>query len=112
MAEHFEPDRLDVVLASVGQHLVVEPAADGRSEAARPGPWGRRLLAAAVVLAVASAAVASIPSARRAVSGWLRAGNIDVEIDPDLTVGTDLPAFVDDVAPLDDGQLADRLGQP
>ena len=112
MAEYFEPDRLDIVLASVGQHLVVEPVADGRSEIARPGPWGRRLLAAAVVLAVASATVASIAPARRVVSGWLRAGNIEVEIDPDLTVPPELPGFVDDLAPLDEERLAVRLGRP
>ena len=114
MADRIDPDRLDLVLASVGQHLVVD-SPDGAAEAVdddRRPVWRRRLLAAAAVLLAVTTAVASIAPARRAVSGWLRAGNIDVGIDPDLTVGPELPAFVDDVASLDEGQLAARLGQP
>lgn len=112
MADRIEPDRLDLVLASVGQHLVVEAPEEAEAfEDDRPAAWRRRLLVAAAVLLAVTAAVASIAPARRVVSGWLRAGNIDVEIDPDLTIGPELPAFVDDVAQLDDRQLAARLGQ-
>jgi hypothetical protein len=112
MADRIDPDRLELVLASVGQHLVVEALDEAEVfDDDRPAVWRRRLLVAAAVLLAVTAAVASIAPARRVVSGWLRAGNIDVEVDPDLTVGRDLPAFVDDVAQLDDAQLAARLGQ-
>ena len=60
---------------------------------------------------VASAAVASIAPARRVVSGWLRAGNIEVDIDPDLTIPPELPAFVDGIEPLAETGLAEQLGQ-
>jgi hypothetical protein len=113
MADRIDPDRLDLVLASVGQHLVVEAIDEaGAFDGDRPAVWRRRLLVAAAVLLAVTVAVASIAPARRVVSGWLRAGNIDVEVDPDLTVAPDLPAFVDDVASLDEGPLAARLGQP
>jgi hypothetical protein len=113
MAERIDIDRLEVILASVGQHLIVEPvgAADAADRRDR-GPWRERLLVAAVAVLVLSAAVASIAPARRVVSGWLRAGNIEVEVDPDLTVSPELPAFVDDIPPLDEERLAGRLGQP
>jgi hypothetical protein len=113
MAERIDRDRLEIVLASVGRHLVVE-SLDGAEQAADEGPagWRRRLLVAAAVLIAVTVAVASIAPARRAVSGWLRVGNIDVEVDPDLTVEPELPSFVDDLAPLDEASLATRLGQP
>lgn len=110
MTERGEPDRVDLVLASVGRHLVVDPAeAGGVARGDGGGRW-RRVLAAAAVVLVVSAALASIEPARRVVSGWLRAGNIDVEIDPDLTVPPELPSFIDHVDPLRPGELADRLG--
>jgi FAD/FMN-containing dehydrogenase len=113
MAERIDIDRLEVILASVGQHLIVEPVGDDDAADRRDrGPWGRRLLAAAVIVAVASAAVASIAPARRAVSGWLRAGNIEVEVDPDLTVSPQLPAFIDDLEPLATERVEGELGLP
>ena len=108
MAERIDIDRLEVILSSVGQHLIVEPVGDDDAADRRDrGPWRERLLVAAVAVLVLSAAVASIAPARRVVSGWLRAGNIEVEVDPDLTVSPELPAFVDDIAPLDEERLAD-----
>ena len=114
MGEHIDLDRLDTILGSVGRHLVIAPADDvgGRDGANRPNRWRQRLLAAAVVVLVISAAVASIAPARRVVSGWLRAGNIDVEVDPDLTIPPELPSFLDGVRPLDRGRLATVLGLP
>jgi hypothetical protein len=113
MAERIDIDRLEVILASVGQHLIVEPV--GYAEAPDSGvpvPWRQRVLVAAVAVLVLSAAVASIAPARRVVSGWLRAGNIEVEVDPDVTVTADLPAFVDGIEPLAEPDLASMLGRP
>lgn len=110
MAEHIDPDRLDLVLASIGRYLVVESTDDDATAPVAGHGWRRRVLVAAAVVLIVSAAVASISPARRVVSGWLRAGNIDVEIDPHLTVPADLPNFVDDVEPLRRDELAERLG--
>lgn len=103
-------DRLELILSSVGQHLVVEAADDVGFERPETARWGRRLLVAATVAAMASAAVASIAPARRVVSGWLRAGDIEIEIDPDLTVGRQLPSFIDGAEPLEPSRLAGDVG--
>ncbi len=109
MPEH-DADRLELVLSSVGRHLVIDGAADAGHERAEPMRWGRRLLAAAVIAAVASAGFAAIAPARRVVSGWLSAGDIEVEIDPDLTIERRLPSFIDGAVPLEPNQLAGELG--
>ena len=111
MTERPAQDRLDAVLASVGQHLVVE--ADENAARLAPGRTRGRhrlLLVAAVVVIVATAALASIAPARRVVSDWLRAGNIEVEIDPRVTVVPSLPSFIDGARPLHQDELAIELG--
>ena len=50
MAERIDTDRLEVILASVGHHLIVEPVGDDDAADRRDrGPWRERLLVAAVV---------------------------------------------------------------
>ena len=44
------------------------------------------LAAAAVVVAVAAATVLAIAPARHTVGGWLRVGNVDVQVVPDVDV--------------------------
>jgi hypothetical protein len=79
--ERLDNDRLAAVLASVGEHLVVDAPAvaptilpDGRT-------WRRPLLVAAAALIVVPGALLAIAPARRVVSGWFDAGRIEVEID-------------------------------
>jgi hypothetical protein len=103
--------RLAAVLASVGQHLVVDgaAAADTLPRGSRPA-WHRPLLAAAVAVAVIAGAVVAIAPARRAVSGWFRTGRIEVEIDR----GADpagLPAFTDPAERIDPAAAHEILGQ-
>ena len=54
-----DDDRLAAVLASVGEHLVVERADDAPATTCRRSPW-RPLLVAAVTLAVVVGAVLAI----------------------------------------------------
>jgi hypothetical protein len=87
-----DDDRLAAVLASVGEHLVVDEGAV-RGAVRGHSRW-RPLLVAAVVVAVAAGAVVAIAPARRAVGGWLGAGRIEVEFDR-TAVPAGLPAFTD-----------------
>lgn len=108
-------DRLETVLASVGAHLLVDGSADAGMagpQAHVAPPWRRPLIIAAIVVAVVAASVLSIAPARRTVSGWLHAGPIDVEVDPELTVERALPAFVDGSTPLNEDELTGALGRP
>lgn len=109
-------DRLEEVLASVGRHLVVDATAD---ELGLPAPdagdsWARvrrGLLAAAIIVALLAASIASIPPARRAVGGWLRAGRIEVSVDPHATIDPTLPSFLDAATPIEAADAPDVLGQ-
>lgn len=109
-------DRLDEVLASVGRHLMVDAPADevGGPVVGADGSWSRgrgRLLVAAIVVAILAGSIASIPPARRAVGGWLRAGRIEVTVDPQATIDPALPSFLDDATPIDPVDRAAVLGQ-
>lgn len=108
-------DRLDDVLASVGRHLVVDSSADDAGALAvdAAGQWTRmrrRLLVAAIVGAVLAGSIASIPPARRAVGGWLRAGRIEVSVDPNAAIDPTLPSFLDAATPIAPGDAHDVLG--
>lgn len=109
-------DRLDDVLASVGRHLLIDPAADDAGmPAAAIGTGSRtrsRLLAAAIVIAILAGSIASIPPARRAVGGWLRVGRIEVSVDPNATIDATLPSFLDAATPIEPARVAAVLGQP
>jgi hypothetical protein len=105
-----DDDRLAIVLASIGEHLVV----DGVGEApASPEfrPLWRPLLVAAVTLAVIAGAVVAIAPARRAVSGWLRIGRIELDVDR-RTDSTGLPSLTDAARLIEPSVADDLLGQP
>jgi hypothetical protein len=110
-----DDDRLAAVLASVGQHLVVDvsPLDVPDVEAAagtRRVQW-RPLLAAAAVLAVIAGAVLAIAPARRAVGGWFGAGRVEVEFDR-TAVPAGLPAFDDDAERIEPAAASGQLGRP
>ena len=105
-----DDDRLAAVLASVGEHLVVERAEDVPAPSAAGSPW-RPLLVAAVTLAVIAGAVLAIAPARRVVSGWLRVGRIEFEIDR-RPVPTGLPSLTDAARQIEPSAADDLLGQP
>jgi len=111
-------DRLGVVLADVGRHLVVDAptgsaVAPARRAGRSPGAARRTLLVAALVITVVTGTVLSIAPARRVVGGWLRAGGIDVSVDPDVGGHIDgLPSFIEDATPIDPDRASDLLVRP
>jgi hypothetical protein len=103
-----DDDRLAIVLASIGEHLVV----DGSAAATVPRqthPLWRPLLVAAVTLAVIAGAVVAIAPARRAVSGWLRIGRIELDVDR-RTESTGLPSLTEAARPIEPTAAGDLLG--
>ena len=79
--ERLDDDRLAAVLASVGEHLVIDAPGSAATVGSAGRTWRRPLLVAAAALIVVAGTVAAIAPARRAVSGWFGAGRIEVEID-------------------------------
>lgn len=104
-----DDDRLAVVLASVGEHLVVEPGRDARTTGTGRSPW-RPLLVAAMTLAVVAGAVLAIAPARRAVSGWFRVGRIELDIDRRPS-RTGLPSLTDAASQIEPSAVEALLGQ-
>lgn len=111
-------DRLEDVLESVGRHLVIDRTDDDECAPAehRRRRWRtvrRRMVAAAAAVLVLIGAVAAIAPARRAVGGWLRAGGIDVRVDPQFgRTDSDLPSFIDGATGIESGHIAALLGRP
>jgi hypothetical protein len=105
-----DDDRLAAVLASVGEHLVVESTGERTLASTGRSAW-RPLLVAAAALAVLAGAVLAIAPARRVVGDWFGAGRIDVEIDRTADP-TGLPAFADGAERIDSGDAAEVLGAP
>ena len=110
-----DDDRLAAVLASVGEHLVVDATTPPSVVATAPigthgRSWRRPLLVAAVALAVVAGAIVAVAPARRVVSGWLGIGRIEVEVDRSADP-TGLPAFSEPATPIDRALVDDFLGQ-
>lgn len=108
-----DDDRLAVVLASVGAHLVVDDAA--RSPVEAPGAsdrrgWRRPLLVAAVALAVLAGAIVAVAPARRVVSGWFGIGRIEVQLDR-AADPTGLPSFEEPAEPIGAAAVDEVLGR-
>jgi len=111
-----DDDRLEAVLTSVGEYLVIDQSTAATAIAAQPasevGPtWRRPLLAAAVALAVVAGTVLAVAPARRVVSGWLGIGRIEVQIDRSADP-TGLPSFHAPAVPIDAATVDEVLGQP
>lgn len=110
MPDHrLDDDRLAIVLASVGAHLVVEGEGTERTAGGR---WSRPLLAAAVVLALGTGAVLAIAPARRVVSDWFGAGRVEVELVRDTEPVASLPSFTDAARHIDPAAATEVLGRP
>ena len=110
MADGFSDARLELILMSVGDHLVVDAPS---SPVARIGsPWPRRLaIAAAVLVAVVIATVAIAP-VREAVADWLGIGHtriVKVEGGVDTT---GLPSLQDQLTPISGEEAETALGHP
>jgi hypothetical protein len=105
-----DDDRLAIVLASIGEHLVVDGVASVPSTRAVRPLW-RPLLAAAVTIAVIAGAVVAIAPARRAVSGWLRFGRIELDVDR-RSDSSGLLSLTDAARPIEPAAADDLLGQP
>jgi hypothetical protein len=104
-----DDERLAAVLASVGEHLVLDEPSASRSISGR-SVW-RPLLIAAAVLAVLAGAVLAFAPARRAVGDWFGAGSIDVEVDRTADPAG-LPAFGEATERIEPSAADDLLGQP
>jgi hypothetical protein len=105
--------RLEAILTSVGEHLVVtvdavsvEPERAGR----HASPWPRRLAVAAVVLVVALVATLAVAPAREAVARWLGIGSTRIERVPDGTVPADLPTITGGLSPATEEEAERALG--
>ena len=83
MAETFSDARLEAILMSVGDHLVVSSVASREAAAPSVSPWPRRLAVAAAVLVVALVATLAVAPAREAVARWLGIGSTRIERVPD-----------------------------
>lgn len=105
-------DRLDAILASVGEHLVIDRHVDARQVEVDGPSAPRRLLLAAAALVIVLAGIVAVGPSRRAVTGWFRAGPFEVELDPDLIVAPALPDFVDGLTPTTADEAAAELGRP
>ena len=105
-----DDDRLAIVLASIGEHLVLDGVAAVPAPREIRSRW-RPLLVAAVALAVIAGAVVAIAPARRAVSGWFRFGRIELDVDR-RTDSTGLPSLTDAARPIEPAAADDLLGQP
>jgi hypothetical protein len=79
MAETFSDARLDAILLSVGDHLVISSVAPREAAAPSVSPWPRRLAVAAAVLAIALVATVAVAPAREAVARWLGIGSTRIE---------------------------------
>jgi hypothetical protein len=97
MADTFSDERLEAILTSVGQHLVV--TVDAPPAALRPSPWPRRLAVAAAVLVVALVATLAVGPAREAVARWLGIGSTRIERVPDVSVPVALPTVTGGLSP-------------
>jgi hypothetical protein len=81
MNEDMSDQRLEDILASVGEHLVV-PGTEGSDLPTIPSrsSWSSRLLAyAALALVVALVATVAVPPVREAVADWLGVGSTRIE---------------------------------
>jgi hypothetical protein len=105
-----DDDRLAVVLTSVGDHLLVDGVAVTPAPREMRSRW-RLLLVAAVTVAVIAGALVAIAPARRAVSGWLRIGRIELDVDR-RTDSTGLPSLTDAARPIEPAEAGGLLGQP
>jgi hypothetical protein len=107
--ERRDEDRVEAVLASVGEHLAVTPNSVTAPNEVANRRWLRPLLAAAVTVAVLVGATLAIAPARRAVSGWFRAGRIEVQIGAGTADGS-LPVFTDAVERIEPSDAEALLG--
>jgi hypothetical protein len=118
-------DRLALVLASVGDHLVIEcdviereEPAGGYQVPARPSTVPRRsrrwragpILAAAAVIV---AAVLGFAPTRGALAGWLGIGSTRIRLDPvEVADPTLHPSIADDAEPVGRASAEELLGRP
>ena len=108
--ERLDDERLAAVLASVGEHLVIDAPGSAATVGSAGRTWRRPLLVAAAALIVVAGTVAAIAPARRAVSGWFGAGRIEVEIDR-VAEPTGLPSFADPAERIDPAAADEVLGR-
>lgn len=119
MVELPDDERLAAILASVGDHLIVDDTLDtaGVPAIARPhanGWWPRwrRLAVAAAVVAIVVASALAAPPVRRAVARLLGIGSTDVRFGS-ATDGEPegLPTLVAGARPLEHAEAESLLGQ-
>lgn len=105
----FDDGHLDAVLASIGEHLVVE--ADGTPQQQPSRAARRRVLAvAAAVLAAAAIGVVAVAPVREAVADWLGIGTTRVERSAEPPSGAGLPPMVSGLQDLTRAEAEGALG--
>ncbi len=107
MADAFSDARLEAILLSVGDHLVVD-AMPGRAAS----PWPRRLAIAAVVLMAMLFVSVAIAPVREAVADWLGIGHTRiVKIEGGVDT-TGLPSIQERLTPVSRDEAEAALQHP
>jgi len=110
-----DDERLADVLASVGEHLVIEPSAVNDGVRADRIRVRRPLVTVAIGLAAALVLVVVVAPIRRTVADWLGIGSTQIDVDPSaisaMSTNVTLPSLVDGVQLVDRPTAAGRLGR-
>ena len=105
MADTFSDARLEQILMSVGDHLVVDEPAEQRGST-----WLRRLAVAAVILVALLVAGLAVAPVRSAVADWLGIGNTHVVKAPGGVDSSGLPLIQERLTPVSRDQAERALG--
>ena len=107
MADAFSDARLETILMSVGDHLVVDA---GPVRAA--SPWPRRLAIAAVVLIVVLFVSVAIAPVREAIADWLGIGHTRIVKVEGGVDATGLPSIQERLTPISRDEAEAALQHP
>lgn len=110
MADALSEARLELILTSVGEHLVVEQRDDSGARAV--SPWPRRLAIAAAIVIVVLVTTLAVAPVRDAVADWLGIGHTHiVKVEGGIdTAG--LPSIQERLAPKSRDEAEAALGRP
>lgn len=120
MTAPFTDDRLDAILASIGEHLDTGSASTSITLGAprtSSRPRTRVLAAVATVIVVVVLAITAIAPARRAVADFLRIGSTRIDRPPAGALpatgapGASLPGLLDGLTRIDRATASARLGR-
>jgi hypothetical protein len=110
VADTFPDARLELILVSVGEHLVVDAPLAAPARAG--SPWPRRLAIAAAILVVVLVTTVAIAPVREAVADWLGIGHTRVVKVEGGVDTTGLPSIEDRLTPISHDEAETVLSHP